>query len=227
MSSIIEISDLRKSYPSEQGRLEVLKGVNLSVDRPQSVSIMGRSGGGKSTLVALLSGLDRKDSGVVKVLQKDLSLFSSNQLIEYRAKNIGVIFQQFHLLPHLTALENVEMALAFQGVDGARDLAEKALADVGIDQRANHFPHQLSRGECQRVAIARVLVLSPKVVIADEPTGSLDVQTGERIMELLLNLVQQRDMVLVLVTHDPELAARCDRQFILEGGTLTLSSHEV
>lgn len=218
---IVGARDVRKEFLSGGERLEILRGVSLRVDEPSTISIMGRSGCGKSTFISLLAGLDSCTSGTISVLEQNLDALSSAELNRFRARHIGIIFQQFHLLDHLTALENVRLPLDLNLVGGGDQLALEMLARVGLGRRASHFPETLSRGEQQRVAIARVLVMKPQVLLADEPTGSLDVKTGASVIELLFDLVRAEKMVLIMATHDPALAARCDRPYTMTEGVLT------
>lgn len=220
---ILNARDVKKSFADASGSgLQILKGVSLSVDQPTTVSIMGRSGCGKSTFISLLAGLDSATGGTVEVLNRNLDAMSGSELNHFRAKHIGIIFQQFHLLDHLTALENVRLPIDLNGGSPEGDArALEMLARVGLSHRADHFPETMSRGEQQRIAIARVLVMKPEIVLADEPTGSLDIKTGAEVIELLFSLVQSEKMVLVMATHDPALAARCDQQFTMIEGVLT------
>lgn len=228
---ILKVRDLRKTYGEEGKGLEILKGVSLDIETPQTVSIMGRSGCGKSTLISLLAGLDVATAGEVAVLGRSLRDMSARELNAFRARNIGIIFQQFHLLDHLTALENVRLPLDLNRHRDAdrhsshdvENLAREMLEKVGLAHRMNHLPDQLSRGECQRVAIARVLVMKPALVLADEPTGSLDVKTGQEVIDLIFRLAESEKIALVMVTHDPAVAARCQHHFYMDGGLLLTS----
>ncbi len=222
---ILRAREVKKSFggtSAADGRLEISRGVSLEIDQPSTVSIMGRSGCGKSTFISLLAGLDSATSGTIEILTQNLDAMTGSQLNHFRAKHIGIIFQQFHLLDHLTALENVRLPIDLNGGSPEGDArAREMLARVGLSHRADHFPETMSRGEQQRIAIARVLVMKPEVVLADEPTGSLDVKTGAEVIELLFSLVRAEKMALVMATHDPALAARCDRQFTMTEGVLT------
>jgi putative ABC transport system ATP-binding protein len=219
---ILNAEKIRKHF--DQGdtgeRLEILKGVSLSVTKPETVAIMGRSGCGKSTFISLLAGLDSPDSGRVEVLGKELARFGHRELNAFRARHIGIVFQQFHLLDHLTALENVRLPLDLNGLDSPDARAKEMLEKVGLGHRLDHFPDQMSRGECQRVAIARVLVTKPELLLADEPTGSLDVKTGREVIELILSLAKSENIALVMATHDPKVAERCERLLYMDSGTL-------
>jgi putative ABC transport system ATP-binding protein len=230
--SVLEARNVRKSFPDRSSgsapaaRLEVLRGVEFSVHAGESVAIMGRSGCGKSTLLACLSGLDAVTEGEIWVQGQNFSQLlreaSGADANRFRAQNIGIVFQQFQLLDHLTALENVRLPLDLAGLPSAQAdrRAFEQLRRVGLSERADHFPDKLSRGECQRVAIARVLATGCPIVLADEPTGSLDQNTGEQVMDLLFATTREAGVALVLVTHDPQLAQRCDRRYAMREGRL-------
>lgn len=227
--AVLVCRSVKKSYPLAGGdganggsRLEVLKGIDFEVKPGERLAIMGRSGGGKSTLLGCLSGLDQIDSGEILLLGKNLAKLSTNELNAFRASTIGIVFQQFQLLDHFTALENVRLPLDLSGVDPqkADAIAKEKLDRVGLGGRGSHFPDRMSRGECQRVAIARVLAMGVKLIYADEPTGSLDVKTGRDVMDLLFASAKESGAALVLVTHDPLLARRCDRTLRIEDGIL-------
>lgn len=211
---------VRKTYPHAENPVEVLKGVDLELAEGETAAVLGPSGSGKSTLLALLGGLDRPTSGDISLLGADLTGMTEPALARFRAKNMGIVFQQFHLMSHMTALENVALPLEIARDPGAAERARKALADVGLSHREGHFPAELSGGENQRVAIARALVTAPKILLADEPSGNLDVRTGRQVMELLFRLVAGRGATLLLVTHNPEFSAQCGRRFSLADGRL-------
>jgi putative ABC transport system ATP-binding protein len=217
---MIELKGIRKSYGTGDTRVEVLKGIDLSVAAGETVALVGKSGSGKSTLLSLMSGLDVPDAGTMLVLGKQLSQLSERDLTTFRAQHMGIIFQQFHLVSTLTALENVLLPLELLKRPDAYQLARRLLEQVDLTHRMNHLPSQLSGGECQRVALARALSIRPAMVFADEPSGNLDEETGEKVMELLFQLVAETKTTLVLVTHDPELASRCHRVVHLEHGSL-------
>ncbi len=217
---ILEIKGLDKSFPqASHGRIEVLKNLNLEVQQGETEAVVGRSGGGKSTLLSLLSGLDRQSSGSLRIRGQEIAEMSAKKLTQSRAENIGIIFQQFYLMPHLTALENVSLPLEMFGHKDSQQRAQEALQQVGLAERETHFPHQLSGGESQRVAIARAIVIRPSILLADEPTGNLDNATGVQVANLLFDLVQTTGMTLLLVTHNTDLAQRCSRQMTLHSGT--------
>lgn len=218
---ILEINNLNKSFSTNHGPIEILKGLELSVSPGDTVAILGKSGSGKSTLLSLLSGLDHPDSGSIKFDGIDISGLSEDDLTTMRAQKLSIIFQQFHLLPHLTALENVMLPLDIKNNPDSRSLALEALAEVDLSERASHFPGTLSGGEKQRVAFARAMASSPKLLLADEPTGSLDSETGEKVIQMLFDLVEKKGSTLLLVTHSKEWAKRCKSVLVLQEGRLT------
>ena len=217
---ILEISGLYKSFPhAGTGQIEVLKNLNLEVQEGETVAVVGQSGSGKSTLLSLLAGLDRQTYGSLRLRDQQISEMSEAKLTQFRAENIGIIFQQFYLMPHLTALENVSLPLEMFGHEDSHVRAQEAPQHVGLTEREKHFPHQLSGGESQRVAIARAVVIRPSILLADEPTGNLDNATGVQVANLLFDLVNTTGMTLLLVTHNTKLAQRCSRQLTLYSGT--------
>ena len=207
-----------KQVSSPEGTLAILSGVSLAITRGETVAVMGASGAGKSTLLALLAGLDEPTTGEIHLAQHPLTRLDEDGRAAVRARHVGFVFQSFHLVPSLTALENVMLPLELAGRSDARAAALEVLGRVGLAARVGHYPRQLSGGEQQRVAIARAFVTRPDVLFADEPTGNLDAATGERIMELLFGLNAATGTTLVLVTHDRELAARCGRVIRLDSG---------
>lgn len=221
---MMTVASLRKSFGSGEAKVEVLKGLDFTIQKGERVALTGKSGSGKSTLLSLLAGLDAPDAGSISIDQKNISEMNERDLTHYRARHIGIVFQQFHLVSTLTALENVLLPLEMLKLEGARERAESLLASVNLAHRMNHLPSQLSGGESQRVAIARALAIRPAILFADEPSGNLDEETGDKVMDLLFDLVKTSGTTLVLVTHDPELAHRCERIIHLEHGRL---SHEV
>lgn len=210
-----------KSISGPGGRLDILKGVDLEVTAGEAVSIIGASGSGKSTLLGILAGLDVPTGGQISLLGEEISHLSEDQRASLRAGQVGFVFQSFQLLPSLTALENVMLSLELASTaKQARQIARETLTEVGLGERLQHYPAQLSGGEQQRVAIARAFAARPKILFADEPTGNLDQATGESIVRLLFNLKSSHDTALILVTHDPALAARCDQSYRLNQGIL-------
>ena len=218
---MIELRDVSKIFESPSGeRLTVLEALSFSLPAGLSAAIEGPSGSGKSTLLALLAGLDRPSSGDIKVAGQDLGRLGESELSRFRALNLGFVFQAFHLLQHFSALQNVIIAAEIAGLKDPLNAAQEALARVGLKDRVEHLPGQLSGGECQRVAIARAIVAKPKILLCDEPTGSLDRVNAAKVFELLLELHKDLGTTLLLVTHDPHLAERLDRQLFLEQGRL-------
>jgi putative ABC transport system ATP-binding protein len=218
--TVLEASLLGKQVSSPEGTLAILSGVSLAIARGETVAVMGASGAGKSTLLALLAGLDEPTSGTVHLAGNELTRLDEDGRAAVRARHVGFVFQSFHLVPSLTALENAMLPLELAGRADARAAALEVLARVGLAGRVGHYPRQLSGGEQQRVAIARAFVTRPDVLFADEPTGNLDSVTGERIMDLLFGLNEDAGATLVLVTHDQELAARCARVIRLDAGRI-------
>lgn len=211
---------LAQRVPTQAGALDILHPIDLSIHRGERVAIVGTSGSGKTTLLGLLAGLDQPSSGQVMLAGQHLGALNEEARAQLRGQQVGFIFQNFQLLPALTALENVMLPLELQHADQPLARAQAALAQVGLAERARHYPRQLSGGEQQRVAIARAFVTQPPILFADEPTGNLDATTGEAIAQLLFALNTQHNTTLVLVTHDDALAARCDRRFRMQAGQL-------
>jgi len=219
--TVLEARKLRKEVSSPEGLLTILDEVSLAIHAGETVAIVGASGAGKSTLLALLAGLDEPSSGEVWVDGENITALDEDGRAAVRARRVGFVFQSFHLVPSLTALENVMLPLELAGRRDAREAASQALDEVGLGARVGHYPRQLSGGEQQRVAIARAFVTRPAVLFADEPTGNLDTATGARIADLLFQLNAAAGTTLVLVTHDRGLAARCGRIIEIDGGRLT------
>jgi len=220
LRTVLEAKSLRKEVSSPEGALTILDDVSLAVRAGESVAVVGASGAGKSTLLALLAGLDEPSSGEVWLDGTELSALDEDGRAAERARHVGFVFQSFHLVPSLTALENVMLPLELAGRADARATAREVLGKVGLAGRTGHYPRQLSGGEQQRVAIARAFVTRPTVLFADEPTGNLDTTTGARVVQLLFDLNKASGTTLVLVTHDRELAARCDRMIEIDAGRL-------
>jgi putative ABC transport system ATP-binding protein len=217
---VLAAEGLGKQVSSPEGTLAILSDVSLAITRGETVAIMGASGAGKSTLLALLAGLDEPTAGRVQLGGNELTALDEDGRAAVRARHVGFVFQSFHLLPSLTALENVMLPLELAGRPDARGTAREVLGRVGLAERTGHYPRQLSGGEQQRVAIARAFVTRPDVLFADEPTGNLDAATGERIVDLLFGLNAATGTTLVLVTHDRALATRCGRVIRLEAGRI-------
>jgi putative ABC transport system ATP-binding protein len=217
---VLEARHVTKQVSSPDGTLTIVDDVSFTVPRGESVAIVGASGAGKSTLLAILAGLDTPSSGAVFLDGRELTALDEDGRAAARARHVGFVFQSFHLMPSLTALENVLLPLELAGEPGAAPIARAALGQVGLDARIAHYPRQLSGGEQQRVAIARAFVGRPDVLFADEPTGNLDTITGARVAELLFDLNRAAGTTLVLVTHERELARRCNRVLELDAGRL-------
>jgi putative ABC transport system ATP-binding protein len=218
--TVLEARSLRKQVTSPEGMLTILDDVSLAIGAGETVAIVGASGAGKSTLLALLAGLDEPSAGSVWLEGIELSALDEDGRAEARARHVGFVFQSFHLIPSLTALENVMLPLELAGRADARATARVVLQQVGLGPRLGHYPKQLSGGEQQRVAIARAFVTRPAVLFADEPTGNLDSATGARVIDLLFDLNAANGTTLVLVTHDREIARRCSRVIELDAGKL-------
>lgn len=223
---MVEIKDLHLSLVGGAGPVNILRGVNLSVAAGETVSVVGPSGAGKTTLLMALSGLERPTSGEVLVANTSLSMLSEDDLARFRRRHVGIVFQSFHLVPTMTALENVALPLEFSGHKNPGSLARAALEKTGLADRLEHFPGELSGGEQQRVALARAFVANPSILLADEPTGNLDQETGEMVMNLLFELQKEHGTTLVLVTHDELLATRCHRKVQMIDGRLNELSGE-
>ena len=218
----IEVDQLSNQVEDSSGVLQILENISFTVEAGKAVAITGSSGSGKSTLLGLLAGLDVPSSGTVSLMGKQLFSLSEEERAAIRAKHVGFVFQSFQLLPNLTALENVMLPLELAG-QPASDAARQMLARVGLENRLHHYPRTLSGGEQQRVSLARAFVMQPDILFADEPTGSLDSATGERVIELMFSLHKEQGSTLVLVTHDAQLAARCQHTLVLVAGKLEQS----
>jgi len=217
---IIATQDIKLSLDGNAGRVDILRGISLEVKRGETLGLVGPSGSGKSSLLMVLGGLERASAGRVSVLGHDLSAMNEDRLARFRRDHMGIVFQSFHLIPTMTALENVAIPLELAGVAEAFDRARAELEAVGLGGRCDHYPAQMSGGEQQRVALARASAPRPEILLADEPTGNLDGSTGEAIMDLLMQLRDRHGATLVMVTHSPELAARCDRVVRLRDGKI-------
>lgn len=218
--SIIELKKADLTLGNAAASVHVLKNIDLSIGESEAVGIVGPSGSGKSTLLMVLAGLERLDSGEIIIANTELHKLGEDALADFRGRNIGIVFQSFHLIANMTALENVAVPLELANAPNPFEIARRELVAVGLGERLNHYPGQLSGGEQQRVAIARALAPSPAVLIADEPTGNLDTDTGRQIADLLFAKQAERGMTMILVTHDPSLAARCSRQIKVRSGEI-------
>ncbi|MCB6179589.1 ATP-binding cassette domain-containing protein [Rhodobacter sp. Har01] len=217
---VLSLTDARLTLPGNAGPVEILRGITLNIQRGETVGLVGPSGSGKSSLLMLMAGLERATGGQVRALGQDLTALDEDALARFRRGNMGVVFQSFHLIPTMTALENVAIPLELAGAPDAFPRAEAELAAVGLAHRIDHYPSQLSGGEQQRVALARAAAPRPALFLADEPTGNLDATNGAAIMDLLFSLRDRHGATLVLVTHDADLARRCDRIIRLADGRL-------
>ena len=218
--SAIALRGVNLSLGGGAARVHILRDIDLNIGRGEAVALLGPSGSGKSTLLMVMTGLERADAGSIVVAGEDIGKLDEDQLARFRGKHVGIVFQAFHLIPTMTALENVAVPLELAGIDDAFARAAQELSAVGLGERLSHYPAQLSGGEQQRVALARALAPRPTIVVADEPTGNLDEATGHEIVELLFHGHRERGTTLVLVTHDNELAARCDRVLHIHSGRL-------
>jgi len=217
---LILLEDVRLTLASAAGPVNVLRGVSLSIEPGVTIGLVGPSGSGKSTLMMVMGGLERASAGKVEIAGHDLNALDEDGLARFRRDNVGIVFQSFHLVPTMTALENVAVPLELAGRDDAFDAARAGLEAVGLGARVLHYPSQLSGGEQQRVAIARAFTARPKLLLADEPTGNLDGATGRQVMDLLFQLHREAGSTFLLITHDPELAKRCDRIVSLVDGQI-------
>lgn len=220
MSDLLELQDIHLNYKTERTAVEVIRGVSLKINSNESVAIVGKSGSGKTSLIMLIAGLECPNSGKIIFEGEDISQYSEDRLADIRKRKIGIVFQSFYLIPNYTALENVSLVLEINKVSDARKKSMELLEQLGLKDRINHFPSQLSGGEQQRVAIARSIVLNPKLILADEPSGNLDSENSKLIMSLLFKYCKQNGSSLVLVTHDQMLAKECDRIIEIKDGKI-------
>lgn len=214
----VELENVHLSLGSGAARVHILKGISLNIGRGETAALIGPSGSGKSTLLMVMAGLERPDAGSVKVDGVSFDRLGEDALARFRGARIGIVFQSFHLIPTMTALENVAIPLELSGADAPFERARAELAAVGLDDRLGHYPAQLSGGEQQRVALARALAPNPAILVADEPTGNLDEATGAGIINLMLALKRDRGATLIVVTHDPALASKCERRIEMRSG---------
>jgi putative ABC transport system ATP-binding protein len=217
---VIALAGVNLSLGQGAARVHILKDIGLNIGSGEAIGLTGPSGSGKSTLLMVMAGLERADTGIVAVNGEDLGALDEDALARFRGRNVGIVFQSFHLIPTMTALENVAVPLELAGLADAHERAEKELSAVGLSERLSHYPAELSGGEQQRVAVARALAPNPAILVADEPTGNLDEDTGRQIIDLLFAGHAERGTTLVLVTHDQALAARCERVVRLRSGRI-------
>ena len=220
MNSLLRFSNIHLQYQNGTLLTEVIKGIDFTIHQNEKLAIVGKSGSGKTSLLMLMAGLEKPTSGNITYQDQDITTYSEDQLTEYRKKNIGIVFQSFYLIPNYTSLENVALSLEINFQKDALSQAKEILVDLGLEDRLNHFPSQLSGGEQQRVAIARAIIKKPELILADEPTGNLDDENTEVITELIFNIATKYQKSLCLVTHDADLAKRCDRIMKIENGTV-------
>tara|TARA_X000000950_G_scaffold268627_1_gene346350 strand:+ start:247 stop:912 length:666 start_codon:yes stop_codon:yes gene_type:complete len=220
MNSLLRFSNIYLQYQNGTLLTEVIRGIDFTIHQNEKLAIVGKSGSGKTSLLMLMAGLEKPTSGQITYLDQDITSYNEDQLTEYRKKNIGIVFQSFYLIPNYTALENVAISLEINFQKDALSQAKEMLIDLGLKDRVNHFPSQLSGGEQQRVAIARAMIKKPELILADEPTGNLDDENTEVITELIFNIASKYQKSLCLVTHDVDLAKRCDRIMTIENGTV-------
>ena len=220
MNSLLRFSNIHLQYQNGTLLTEVIKGIDFTIHQNEKLAIVGKSGSGKTSLLMLMAGLEKPTSGNITYQDQDITSYGEDQLTEYRKKNIGIVFQSFYLIPNYTALENVALPLEINFQKDALSQAKEILVDLGLEDRLQHFPSQLSGGEQQRVAIARAMIKKPELILADEPTGNLDDENTEVITELIFNIATKYQKSLCLVTHDADLAKRCDRIMTIENGTV-------
>ena len=220
MNTLLQFSDVHLQYQNGQNLTEVIKGISFTINQNERLAIVGKSGSGKTSLLMLMAGLEKPTSGSIQFQEKELTSYTEDQLTDFRKENIGIVFQSFYLIPSYTALENVALSLEINFQKNALIQAEEILTDLGLKDRLHHFPSQLSGGEQQRVAIARAIINKPELILADEPTGNLDEENSQIIADLLFNVSQKYQKSLCLVTHDLELAKKCDRLMKIDNGTI-------
>lgn len=222
-TSVLSLTDVNLTLDGNAGPVKILQGISLEVQKGESLALVGPSGSGKSSLLMLMGGLERATGGSITCLGQDLTAMNEDRLARFRRDHMGVVFQSFHLIPTMTALENVATPLELAGVPDAMTRAAEELEAVGLGHRGGHYPGQMSGGEQQRVALARAVATRPAILLADEPTGNLDGANGEAVVKLLFDLRDRHGATLIMVTHASDLAARCDRQLRLTDGRITLT----
>jgi putative ABC transport system ATP-binding protein len=227
VSTAVFLQDVQVTLPSRAGPVAILRGCDLQADAGEAVGLVGPSGSGKTTILMVIAGLEAVTEGKVEVAGQDLRRLDEDALARFRRDHVGIVFQAFHLIPAMTALENVAVPLEFRGVPQARAIASEALDAVGLGHRLSHYPGQLSGGEQQRVAMARALAAGAQIILADEPTGNLDQETGQTIMELLFRLQREGGTTLLLVTHDEGLVRRCDRVLEVRDGRIAVADRRL
>lgn len=220
MKSLLELQDIYLNYKTENTLVEVIKGVNLKINSGENVAVVGKSGSGKTSLIMLIAGLEKATSGKIIFEDQDISTYSEDELADLRKRKIGIVFQSFYLIPNYTALENVSLVLEINKIENAQKKSAELLDQFGLKDRLNHFPSQLSGGEQQRVAIARSIILSPKLILADEPSGNLDSENSKLIINLLFKYSKQNNSSLILVTHDQSIAKECDKIIEIKDGKI-------
>lgn len=208
---MVHLKEVELILKSDAGEINILRGVDLSVAKGESIGVVGPSGSGKTSMIMVIAGLEQISSGRVLVAGQEISALNEDALAEFRRDHVGIVFQSFHLIPTMTAHENVAVPMELAGQDDAFQRADEALAEVGLATRLTHYPGQLSGGEQQRVALARAFAIEPRLLLADEPTGNLDGDTGSRVVELMFGMAERSGTTLMLITHDPAIAQRCDR----------------
>ncbi len=220
MKGLLELQDIYLNYKTENTLVEVIKGVNLKINSGENVAVVGKSGSGKTSLIMLIAGLEKATSGKIIFEDQDISTYSEDELADLRKRKIGIVFQSFYLIPNYTALENVSLVLEINKIENAQKKSAELLEQFGLKDRLNHFPSQLSGGEQQRVAIARSIILSPKLILADEPSGNLDSENSKLIINLLFKYSKQNNSSLILVTHDQSIAKECDKIIEIKDGKI-------
>lgn len=220
MKSLLELQDIYLNYKTENTLVEVIKGVNLKINSGENVAVVGKSGSGKTSLIMLIAGLEKATSGKIIFEDQDISTYSEDELADLRKRKIGIVFQSFYLIPNYTALENVSLVLEINKIENAQKKSAELLEQFGLKDRLNHFPSQLSGGEQQRVAIARSIILSPKLILADEPSGNLDSENSKLIINLLFKYSKKNNSSLILVTHDQSIAKECDKIIEIKDGKI-------